>query len=271
MERTDASSRHPTVALPANLKGEKSSNTTDVDVRPANKLGRDTRKKIVDEALATKDQDQYRFLKLIKDRMDAVGIAPSTVKVRFQDLHIQAKVFVRARALPSVLNSCRNFFEGLLQTLNLLNVNKRKFVILDQLSGRITPGRITLLLGPPGSGKSTLLAALAGKLRHSDLQVKGSIIYNRHTFDEFIPERTSSYIDQQDIHLAELTVRETFDFAARCPGVGHKAEELAELRKREKEQVMLRIVGLDVCADTPVGSAMIRGISSGQKKRVTTG
>ncbi len=55
----------------ANLKGEKSSNTTDVDVRPANKLGRDTRKKIVDEALATKDQDQYRFLKLIKDRMDA--------------------------------------------------------------------------------------------------------------------------------------------------------------------------------------------------------
>jgi len=40
-----------------------------------------------------------------------VGIAPSTVEVRFQDLHIQAKVFVRARALPSVLNSCRNFFE----------------------------------------------------------------------------------------------------------------------------------------------------------------
>ena len=118
MERTDASSRHPTVALPgsvfkhghvdcslisashcksaaqecawngnfdtrhfvcsdtfcfatANLKGEKASDTTDVDVRPANKLGRDTRKKIVDEALATKDQDQYRFLKLIKDRMDA--------------------------------------------------------------------------------------------------------------------------------------------------------------------------------------------------------
>jgi len=53
--------------------------------------------------------------------------------------------------------------------------------------------------------------------------VKGSITYNGHTFDEFIPERTSSYIDQQDIHLAELTVRETFDFAARCQGTGHKA------------------------------------------------
>jgi len=53
--------------------------------------------------------------------------------------------------------------------------------------------------------------------------VKGSITYNGHTFDEFIPERTSSYIDQQDIHLAELTVRETFDFAACCQGTGHKA------------------------------------------------
>ena len=60
--------------------------------------------------------------------------------------------------------------QGLLQSLHLLRLKKRKFVILDQLSGRITPGRMTLLLGPPGSGKSTLLAALAGKLRHSDLQ-----------------------------------------------------------------------------------------------------
>ncbi len=68
--------------------------------------------------------------------------------------------------------ACLLELQGLLQTLHLLNVKKRKFVILDQLSGHITPGRMTLLLGPPGSGKSTLLAALAGKLRHSDLQVR---------------------------------------------------------------------------------------------------
>lgn len=55
------------------------------------------------------------------------------------------------------------------------------------------------------------------------MQIKGSITYNGHTFDEFIPERTASYIDQTDTHLAELTVRETFDFGARCQGTGHKA------------------------------------------------
>lgn len=51
-----------------------------------------------------------------------------------------------------------------------MKANKRKFTILDGLSGRVVPGRMTLLLGPPGSGKTTLLSALAGKLRHSELQ-----------------------------------------------------------------------------------------------------
>lgn len=57
-------------------------------------------------------------------------------------------------------------------------------------------------------------------------QVTGGITYNGHNFTEFIPERTASYVDQTDTHLAELTVRETFNFAARCQGTGHKAGEV---------------------------------------------
>lgn len=58
-------------AFAAQHKDEDPESSKDVSVREANKLGRDTRKNIVERALATKDQDQYRFLKLIKDRMDA--------------------------------------------------------------------------------------------------------------------------------------------------------------------------------------------------------
>ena len=54
-----------------NHKDDNADNSKDVIVREASKLSRDTRKNIVERALATKDQDQYRFLKLIKDRMDA--------------------------------------------------------------------------------------------------------------------------------------------------------------------------------------------------------
>lgn len=50
------------------------------------------------------------------------------------------------------------------------------------------------------------------------LQKTGSITYNGHEADEFFVKRTCAYISQTDNHTAELTVRETLDFAARCQG-----------------------------------------------------
>ncbi|XP_047970784.1 pleiotropic drug resistance protein 1-like [Salvia hispanica] len=156
---------------------------------------------------------------------------------------------------------------------------------------------MTLLLGPPSSGKTTLLLALAGKLDQS-LQVSGKVTYNGHGMDEFIPQKTAAYISQHDLHIGEMTVRETLAFSARCQGVGSRYEMLAELSRREKAanikpdpdidiymkatategdaanvitDYVLKVLGLDICADTLVGDEMVRGISGGQKKRVTTG
>ena len=50
------------------------------------------------------------------------------------------------------------------QFTGLLSNSKHRFVILDNVSGTIKPGRMTLLLGPPGAGKSTLLKTLANKM-----------------------------------------------------------------------------------------------------------
>lgn len=44
--------------------------------------------------------------------------------------------------------------------------------------------------------------------------------YNGHELHEFVPERTAGYIDQYDVHLPDLTVRETLKFSAKCQGVG---------------------------------------------------
>ena len=68
--------------------------------------------------------------------------------------------------------TCRMLLQGLLQTLRIMKPNKHKFRILDDMSGVLKPGRITLLLGPPGAGKSTLLNALAGRLQKSNLQAR---------------------------------------------------------------------------------------------------
>lgn len=51
-------------------------------------------------------------------------------------------------------------------------------------------------------------------------QALGKVAYNGHGMDEFIAQRTSAYVGQEDLHLGELTVRETLAFSARCQGVG---------------------------------------------------
>lgn len=57
-------------------------------------------------------------------------------------------------------------------------------------------------------------------------QQSGRITYNGHGFNEFVPQRTAAYVSQQDRHIAEITVRETLDFAGRCQGVGFKYGKL---------------------------------------------
>ncbi|KAK2662520.1 hypothetical protein Ddye_001094 [Dipteronia dyeriana] len=55
---------------------------------------------------------------------------------------------------------------------------------------------------------------------------------------EFVPQRTAACISQHDVHIGELTVRETLAFFARCQVVGSRYEMLAELSaelsRREK-------------------------------------
>ena len=57
------------------------------------------------------------------------------------------------------------------------------------------------------------------------LQVKGTVTFNGHTHDEFVPEKTAMYVSQNDLHNGQLTVRETLDFSARTQGVGTQYRE----------------------------------------------
>ena len=68
-----------------------------------------------------------------------------------------------------------------------------------------------------------------------DKQVKGKVTYCGHDFKEFVPQRTSAYISQHDLHYGEMTVRETLDFSGRCLGVGTRYDMLVELSRREKD------------------------------------
>ncbi|KAF8696860.1 hypothetical protein HU200_036499 [Digitaria exilis] len=213
-------------------------------------LGPRERRALLERLVRVADEDNERFLLKLKDRVERVGIHMPTIEVRFEHLMAEAEVRVGTSGLPTVLNSITNKLEEVAIALRLRRSRKRAMPILHDISGIVRPRRMTLLLGPPGSGKTTLLLALAGRL-DKDLKVSGKVTYNGHGMDEFVPERTAAYISQHDLHIGEMTVRETLEFSARCQGVGSR-------------------FGLEICADTMVGDEMLRGISGGQRKRVTT-
>ena len=53
------------------------------------------------------------------------------------------------------------------------------------------------------------------------MQVRGRVTYNGRALGEFQARRTAALVEQRDMHVAQLTVRETLDFAARCQGTGN--------------------------------------------------
>ncbi|KAJ6299528.1 hypothetical protein OIU76_020486 [Salix suchowensis] len=266
-----------------------------IDVR---RLDRHKRELVVKKALDTNAQDNHKLLSAIKERLDRVGIEVPKVEVRFENLNISAKVQTGSRALPTLINVARDLGEGLLTKLGIFRAKRFPLTILNDISGAVKPGRMTLLLGPPGSGKSTLLLALAGKLA-KNLKKSGNITYNGQKIEDFYVQRTSAYISQTDNHIAELTVRETLDFAAcwqgASDGFGGYMEDLVRLEKEKNirpnpevdafmkassvggkkhsisTDYVLKVLGLDVCSETVVGNDMLRGVSGGQRKRVTTG
>ncbi|XVF38962.1 hypothetical protein REPUB_Repub20aG0148200 [Reevesia pubescens] len=260
------------------------------------KLRAEERHMFIEKLIKHIEHDNLRLLQKHRHRIDRAGVQLPTVEVRYKNLCVQARCqLVHGKPLPTIWNATKAVFSGL---ANLLGSRQEaKISVLKDVRGIIKPGRMTLLLGPPGCGKSTLLLALAGKLSQS-LKVAGEITYNGYGLNEFNPQKTSTYISQYDLHTPEMTVRETLDFSARFQGVGSRAEIMKEVSRREKEagiipdpdvdaymkaisvegmestlqtDYILKILGLDICADTMVGDAIRRGISGGEKKRLTTG
>ncbi|KAK9152796.1 hypothetical protein Sjap_000276 [Stephania japonica] len=141
------------------------------------------------------------------------------------------------------------------------------------------------------SGSDAARGAMGVEAHGATRDKSGKITYDG-TLLMICVQRSSTYISQSDNHIAELTVREILDCAARFQGAfPHLSNKFQEVivtvqlsifeLKREASSVsgmkhnlatdyILKVLGLDVCADTIVGSEMIRGVSGGQRKRVTT-
>ncbi|KAL8171785.1 hypothetical protein V2J09_023589 [Rumex salicifolius] len=260
-------------------------------------LGSLDRHLFVERLLKQIEVDNFRLLQKLRKRIDKAGIKLPSIEVRYNNLCVEAKCkVVDGKPLPTLWNSLKDMLSVFTKLIGS-QPQEATINIVENVSGIIKPGRMTLLLGPPGCGKTSLLLALSGNMNNS-LKASGEISYNGYKLNELIPQKNSVYVSQHDLHIPEITVRETLEFSARCQGVGSRAEIMIELCRREKQagiipdpdidaymkaisaeglkstlqtDYILKILGLDVCADTIAGDAMRRGISGGQKKRLTSG
>ncbi|XAR62667.1 Taurine-transporting ATPase [Bertholletia excelsa] len=134
--------------------------------------------------------------------------------------------------------------------------------ILNGITGMVSPGEILAVLGPSGSGKSTLLNALAGRLQGHSLT--GTILANGRKLTKPVLKRTG-FVTQDDVLYPHLTVRETLVFCAllRLPTTLSRTEKISVADSVISE------LGLSKCANTIIGNTFIRGVSGGERKRVS--
>ncbi|KAM0026847.1 putative ABC transporter, AAA+ ATPase domain, ABC-2 type transporter [Helianthus debilis subsp. tardiflorus] len=135
--------------------------------------------------------------------------------------------------------------------------------ILNGVTGKVCPGEILAMLGPSGSGKTTLLTALGGRLTGN---LSGKITYNSHPFTGSTKRKTG-FVTQDDVLYPHLTVTETLLFTAmlRLP------ESLSQNEKVEHVERVIAELGLTRCKNSMIGGPLFRGISGGEKKRVSIG
>lgn len=141
--------------------------------------------------------------------------------------------------------------------------NSEEKMILKGITGMVQPGEVLAMLGPSGSGKTTLLTALGGRLGG---RLAGTITYNGKPFSNAM-KRNTGFVTQDDVLYPHLTVTETLVFTAllRLPNGLSKEEKI------QHAEAVITQLGLTKCNNSIVGGERLRGISGGERKRVSIG
>eukprot|EP00931_Biecheleriopsis_adriatica_P055742 TRINITY_DN33024_c0_g1_i1.p1 TRINITY_DN33024_c0_g1~~TRINITY_DN33024_c0_g1_i1.p1 ORF type:complete len:728 (+),score=136.63 TRINITY_DN33024_c0_g1_i1:88-2271(+) len=149
--------------------------------------------------------------------------------------------------------------------------------ILTEVTGIAEPGRITAILGPSGSGKTTLMNVLSGRQRTEGKSRSGSskaaVEFEGKTYrrgeevsTSFFRGRTA-YVFQDNSLLESDTAKECLEFSAylRLP------KDVSKEKRDDLVNELLVRLNLDGHEDVVVGSALRKGLSGGQQKRVAVG
>lgn len=135
--------------------------------------------------------------------------------------------------------------------------------ILDDISGFASPGELLVVMGPSGAGKTSLLNVISGRST-GGLSEQTAVTVNGRPWTKDAQRRLSTYVLQDDLFYETLTVREHLLFQARLR-MSDPTEEQRQLRVDH----VLRDYGLYRVRNSLIGGLHLRGISGGEKKRLS--
>ncbi|KAI6711418.1 brefeldin A resistance protein [Diplocarpon mali] len=142
-------------------------------------------------------------------------------------------------------------------------------VILNKTHGCVKPGEMLLVLGKPGSGCTTLLSLLANRRRGYE-SISGEVHYG--SMDHKAAKRYMGQIvmnTERELFFPSLTVGQTLDFATRLKVPWNKPKNEKETSRKEYRDVLLQALGIEHTLNTKIGDEFTRGVSGGERKRVS--
>ncbi|KAI9065216.1 pleiotropic drug resistance ABC transporter [Trametes sanguinea] len=220
--------------------------------------------------LAGQIEGPFDFEKALRNvirKLDESDIKRRDLGVMFEDLRVVG-VGAAASYQPTLGSS--------LNPLNLIR-NVRAALhpatrdILSGFNGVVRPGEMLLVLGRPGSGCSTLLKVLANQ-RSEYHAITGDVWYDSLTPDQIEKHYRGDiqYCPEDDVHFPTLTVDQTLRFAATTRTPHTRLDGMTREQHVDRTvEVLETVFGLRHVKDTLVGDASIRGVSGGEKKRVS--
>jgi ATP-binding cassette, subfamily G (WHITE), member 2 len=138
--------------------------------------------------------------------------------------------------------------------------------VLKGVSGFANPGEILAIMGSSGSGKTSLLSILANQIfAQRSVEISGSIEVNGRNIKLIDYSNIAKYVTQQDILLPTITAREALMFAAKLKVKGDHEFLICRVNQ------VLEDLRLTKVADNLIGNHIIKGLSGGQKRRVSIG
>uniref|UniRef100_L7IWL3 ABC transporter domain-containing protein n=1 Tax=Pyricularia oryzae (strain P131) TaxID=1143193 RepID=L7IWL3_PYRO1 len=195
------------------------------------------------------------------------GTEPNTAGLSFQNLNVHGH-----SALSNYQTTIGNSFHAGMDLVAGLVGRKQpqRVDVLRDLEGVMLSGEMLCVLGPPGSGCSTFLKTLACETYGFTVDKESRLNYQGLAAKDIQTryQGEAIYVSEVDHHFPRLTAGETLYFAARarCPRkLKSRKHEYAE----QIRDVVMAMLGISHTKNTRVGNDFIRGVSGGERKRVS--